>query len=127
MRLIPEIYTERVSECRQFYCDYLGFAVEQEMDGFVVLRHAADAGCRIMFCVPDSPFVNRIFRPAFHGQGLILQIDTEDVDADYARFRSLPVRIVLDLVEEEVNGRHFTIADPNGLLIDIVQVAPWRR
>ncbi len=127
MRLIPEIYTDRVSECRQFYCDYLGFSVEREMDGFVVLQHATDAECRIMFCVPGSPFVDRIFHPAFDGEGLIFQIDTDNVDADYARLRSLPVTIALDLVEEEVNGRHFTITDPNGLLIDIVQAEQWPR
>ena len=35
---------------------------------------------------------------------------------------NLPVKIVLGLVQEnEVNGRHFTIQDPNGILIDIVQ------
>lgn len=45
----------------------------------------------------------------------------DDVDAEYRKIRALPIKIVLALIEEPVNGRHFTIKDPNGILIDIVQ------
>lgn len=121
MRFCPEVYTDKVAECTRFYCEYLGFEIKRQMEGFVVLRHGENPEYDILFCVPDSPFVDKIFRPAFQGQGLIFQIEVEDVEAEYSRMRSLPVPIALELVDEPVNGKHFTITDPNGILIDIVQ------
>lgn len=121
MKFSPEIYTEKIEECRQFYCDYLGFVVKKQLEGFIILAHAENPEYEIMFCVPNSQFVDPIFRPQFRGQGLIFQIEVADVDAEYARFKKLPVTIKLPLTQEEVNGSHFTIADPNGIFIDIVQ------
>lgn len=121
MRLAPEIYTPKVEESKAFYCDHLGFRVKMELEGFVVLQHTEDTAYEILFCVPDSPFVDDIFRPAYSGQGLIFQIEVHDVDATYARLCQKDVPIALPLRTEEVNGRHFTLTDPNGILIDIVQ------
>ncbi len=122
MRFAPEAYTTKVNESRAFYCDHLGFEVKTEAEGFVVLRHATDKAYQILFCEPDSPFVQPIFRPAYNGQGLIFQIEVNDVDAEYERLQREGVPIALPLVDEEFNGRHFTITDPNGILIDIVQL-----
>lgn len=121
MKLAPEIYTDKIIESKKFYCDYLGFRIKQEMEGFIVLEHKNDPAYEILFCIPNSLFVNEIFRPKFQGQGLIFQMTVDNVDAEYRKIRVLPIEIVLDLVEEPVNGRHFTIKDPNGILIDIVQ------
>lgn len=74
-----------------------------------------------MFCEPNSSFVNEIFHPPYSGRGLIFQIQVKNVESEYQRLQSESVPIVLRLVEEPVNGKHFTIADPNGILIDIVE------
>lgn len=121
MRFSVELYTPNVAACKQFYCAHLGFRVKQEIEGFVVLQHAVDTAYEIMFCVPNSPFVDPIFRPAFSGKGMIFQLEVDDVDAEYARLQREQVPIALPLVDEPVNGRHFTITDPNGILIDIVK------
>lgn len=121
MRLAPEVYTPKVQECKAFYCKHLGFTVKTELEGFVVLQHAKDTAYEILFCVPDSPYVDPIFRPAFSGQGLIFQIEVDDAAAEYERLKQAGVPIALPLKQEEVNGKHFTITDPNGILIDIVQ------
>lgn len=71
MKLAPEIYTDKIIESKRFYCDYLGFRIKQEMEGFIVLGHKSDPAYEILLCVNNSPFVNEIFRPKFHGQGLI--------------------------------------------------------
>ena len=120
MRFAPEIYTEKIGECKQFYCEILGFQIEKEMEGFVVLRHKQDPQYDILLCVPHSPFVNKIFHPAFRGEGLIFQIEVIDVVAEYERIKN-KVQVRLELIDEPVNGKHFTIVDPNGILIDIVQ------
>jgi len=121
MKLSTEIYTRNVSESRDFYVNYFGFQVKMEMEGFVVLQHSVHTAYEILFCVPYSPFVNELFHPEFSGKGMIFQMEVTDVKTEYERVRKLPVPIVLELVSEPVNGTHFTVADPNGILIDIVQ------
>jgi len=121
MRLATEIYTQKVQESKKFYCTYFDFEVKLETDGFAVLRHKRDTAYELLFCLPNSPFVNKIFRPEFKGQGMIFQMEVEDVESEYIRLRSLKIPILLDLIEEPVNGKHFTIKDPNGIYIDIVQ------
>lgn len=121
MRFAPEVYTTKIQESKAFYCDHLGFKVKKELEGFVILQHGTDPAYEIMFCVPDSPFVDPIFRPAFSGQGLIFQIEVNNVVATHKRLQQEGVAITLPLKNEPVNGHHFTICDPNGILIDIVQ------
>jgi len=53
-------------------------------------------------------------------KGVILQFEVEDVEKEYNRIKSLNLEIVVDLIKEEVNENHFTVRDPSGLLIDIV-------
>lgn len=121
MRFSVEVYTPKLEESKAFYSDHLGFKVKQELEGFVVLQHSANTAYEIMFCVPNSPFVDPIFRPAYTGQGLIFQLEVDDVNAQYSRLQQEGIPIALPLKEEPVNGRHFTITDPNGILIDIVE------
>lgn len=124
MRLATEIYTPHVRACRDFYVDFFGFAVELEAEGFVVLRpREAPTGPQLLFCLPNSPFVQPLFHPAFAGQGVLLQWAVADLDAEYGRLRQLAAPIVLAMIEEPFNGRHFTLRDPAGLLVDVVQAA----
>jgi uncharacterized glyoxalase superfamily protein PhnB len=44
----------------------------------------------------------------------------DDVDNKYERARSSGMPIVLHLIDEDVNGRHFTVVDPNGIFVDVV-------
>ena len=121
MRLSVEVYTPKITESKAFYCTHLGFRIKQELEGFVVLQHVVDTAYEIMFCVPDSPFVDPLFRPAYTGQGLIFQMEVGNVNAEYSRLQKEGVPITLPLKDEPVNGRHFTVSDPNGILVDIVE------
>ncbi|WP_370087097.1 VOC family protein [Ekhidna sp.] len=121
MKLSTEVYTPLIKESKEFYCRNFNFKVKFEIDGFVVLQHKIDTACKLLFCVPDSPFVNEIFRPKYSGEGIIFQIEVDEVTKVYDDFKNRGVPIALDLVDEPVNGKHFTVSDPNGILIDIVQ------
>lgn len=121
MRLSTEIYTRKVIESRDFYVNTFNFFVKSELKDFVVLQHRIYSAYELLFCVPNSPFVNKIFRPEFSGQGIIFQMEVGDVEAEYKRVKKMNIPIVLDLISEPVNGKHFTLKDPNGILIDIVQ------
>lgn len=121
MKLSFEIYTSKVLECKAFYTQHFDFAVKLEIEGFVILEHIRNPHYELLFCIPNSPFVNPIFHPEFNGQGAILQMEVKDVEAEFQRIKNRGIPIKVPLVNEPVNGHHFTIQDPSGLLIDIVQ------
>ncbi len=121
MKLSFEIYTSKVLECKTFYTQYFDFEIKLEIEGFVILKHKKNAHYELLFCIPHSPFVNPIFHPEFNGLGAILQMEVEDVEAEFRRIKNRGIPIKIPLVNEPVNGHHFTIQDPSGLLIDIVE------
>ncbi|TGU42219.1 glyoxalase/bleomycin resistance/extradiol dioxygenase family protein, partial [Mesorhizobium sp. M00.F.Ca.ET.186.01.1.1] len=58
-------------------------------------------------------------------QGLILNFEVNDVDAEYDKLiqkAGLPVH--LDIRDEPFGQRHFITSDPNGVLIDVITVIP---
>lgn len=120
MKISPEIYTTNVEACERFYVTHFGFKVKSRAEGFVVLKSISNPEYEMMFCVPNSPFVHEVFHMEFKGRGVILQFEVDNVEKEYERIKSLGIELIVDLVDEEVNGKHFTIKDPSGLLIDIV-------
>jgi catechol 2,3-dioxygenase-like lactoylglutathione lyase family enzyme len=126
--LAPEIYTDKFDESVQFYTEVLGFVHKtapggfQAMEGFAVLVHPANPACELYVCVPNSPFVDELFRPAFKGsEGLIFQVEVDNVDELYAKAQALGTPIVLKMIKDPGNGKHFAVRDPNGIIIDIVE------
>lgn len=56
---------------------------------------------------------------------MILNFEVDDVDSEYKRLildEKLPLQ--LDIRNEEFGQRHFITSDPNGVLIDIIQIIP---
>ncbi len=121
MKLSPEIYTTKIHESKRFYCDYLGFTPKFETEGFIILQHKLNPAYELLFCVPESPFVHEIFRPPFSGKGIIFQIEVDNILDEYKRLLKMNIPMIVDLIEEPINGKHFTILDPNGVYVDIVQ------
>lgn len=122
MKLNAGIITHRLSETRQFYQDVLNFGVTFEND-FYLLLHTPNHQAELSFLRPDHPSQQPLFQPAFAGQGVYLTIEYPDVDAEYKRIRALNVSIAIDLRDEPWGDRHFAIADPNGIGIDLVTYA----
>jgi len=121
MKLSFEIYTSKVLECKAFYTQHFGFSIKLEIEGFVILQNKTNPHYELMFCLPNSPFVQPIFHHEFNGKGAILQMEVDNVEAEYERIKKRDIQIAVPLVNEQVNGYHFTVQDPSGLLIDIVQ------
>ena len=121
MKWSTEIYTSKVQASKEFYCTYFDFVVTLEVEGFVVLQHKQHPAYELLFCVPNSPFVNELFHPEFQGQGVLFQMEVADAEKEYERLKALGVPIKLPLVTEPVNGKHFTVMDPNNIPIDVVE------
>ena len=57
-------------------------------------------------------------------QGLLLNFEVDDVDAEYRRLCDASIPIEQPLRDEEWGQRHFIVRDPNGALVDIIKLIP---
>lgn len=115
-RLLPVIYSEKLQETKDFYCDLLGFGVEFDSDWFVNLTGGATGELELGIQRYDHELVPPEFRATAKGVSLALEVD--DVGAVYSRFRDRE-DLVAHITDEEYGQRHFMCVDPNGVLVDV--------
>ncbi|MBF6437336.1 VOC family protein [Nocardia cyriacigeorgica] len=104
----------------KFVTDHLGFTEKMSADGFVSLARD-DAGMSLIYLRTGL----KSFKPASAagsaGEGLLVVFVVDDIDTEYARLRSEGVPIVTPIETEEWGERYFQMADPNGILYQLVQ------
>ncbi|MBB6344676.1 VOC family protein [Nonomuraea muscovyensis] len=117
----PVICTERLPESRDFYVRLMGFEVTFEADWYVSLRRGPYELALLDHAHPTLPAAYR--RPV---GGLLLNFEVADVDAEWERLvTGEGLRPELELRSEDFGQRHFIVADPNGVLIDVITpIAP---
>jgi len=98
---------------------HYGFAEDMAADGFVSLsRH--DAAFNVIFLRTGLS----TFKPESakgHADGLLLAFVVEDIDAEYERVQKEGVEITTPIETEPWGERYFQTADPNGVVIQLVQ------
>lgn len=114
-----EIYTDRIDECVDFYCNYFGFTEQERVGRFSVLAHPEIPGHTLLFCEPNSRFVDPIFHSPFDARGIIFQCELDEVDTLFAAMTAAGEQVETPLLEEPFNGRHFAVRDPAGMLVDV--------
>jgi catechol 2,3-dioxygenase-like lactoylglutathione lyase family enzyme len=117
----PVLSTRKVSETRDFYIRHFGFTPTFESDWYVSLK----LGDRYELAILDytHPTVPERFRIPV--QGLLLNFEVQDVDAEYERLiRDAGLPLHHDITSEAFGQRHFITSDPNGVLIDVITVIP---
>ncbi|TVL91118.1 VOC family protein [Streptomyces sp. SAJ15] len=120
----PVIGTARLKESHDFYTRLLGFETTFAADWYVSLRRPGDPSYELALIDHTHPTLPEGHRvPA---RGLLLNFEVDDVDAEWDR---LVVREGLEpqlaLRSEDFGQRHFIVADPNGVLIDVITpIAP---
>ncbi|ARX81053.1 MULTISPECIES: VOC family protein [Streptomyces] len=119
----PVICTARLTESRDFYTRLLRFETTFEADWYVSLRRPGDSPYELALLDHTHPTIPEAYRrPA---QGLLLNLEVEDVDAEWER---LVVREgltpALELRSEDFGQRHFIVADPSGVLVDVITPIP---
>lgn len=119
----PVLCTAHVGETARFYIDTFGFEKTFDSDWYVSLRLAGALAFELAVLDPSHPTMPEGYRNPV--QGLILNFEVDDVDAEYERLVTnggmtplLPIR------SEDFGQRHFILADPNGVLIDIITNIP---
>lgn len=121
----PVILTEQVAASAEFYRNQFGFETVFEADWYVSLRLSRDTETAFELAILESghPTVPAAYRNSVNG--LILNFEVDDVDAEYERLikrEKLPLQ--LDIRDEEFGQRHFITSDPNGVLIDVIKIIP---
>lgn len=99
--------------------EHLGFSVAMSADGFSSLSHP-EAGFNLIYLRTGLP----TFAPqsqAGTASGLLVVFTVDDIDADYARLREQGVEIVTPIETEPWGERFFQMADPNGVIYQLVQ------
>lgn len=118
--LFPDVCSDAIAESKEFYTSLLGLKTVFAIDWYVQLQSPTDANLQIAFVRRDHDSVPAEFREP--PRGVIITVETDHVDALYERARRLGCEIVLGLRDEVWGQRHFMVRDPNGLLVDLVQM-----
>ncbi|MBD0382668.1 VOC family protein [Paenibacillus sedimenti] len=120
----PVILTEQVTVSSAFYKEYFGFDPVFEAEWYVSMKNSnQEASFELAILDAAHPTVPEASRRSV--QGLILNFEVDNVDAEYERLiRQAKLPLHLDIRDEEFGQRHFITSDPNGVLIDVITMIP---
>lgn len=118
--IYPVVMSQDVAAATGFFRDLFGFEVVFEADWYASLRRDR---WELAFVDASHPTIPEGFRAP--SQGLLINIEVDDVDAEYRR---LVVEgghtLVLDIRSEDFGQRHFILAGPDNVLVDIISPIP---
>ena len=119
----PVVCTDRITESRDFYVNLFGFEPTFEADWYVSLRRPEPPHYELALVDYGHPTVPAAYRsPA---RGLILNFEVDDVDAEHDRLvRQAGLAEELSLRTEDFGQRHFIVAAPGGVLVDVITLTP---
>jgi len=115
----PVFIVKDLDAARSFYTENFGFDVVFSGDWYIHL--VSKSGVQVGFLLPDQPTQPTIFQGSYSGEGVIFSLEVENADAAFATAKSKSLQVVLELRSEDWGQRHFSIQDPNGIYLDIVQ------
>lgn len=118
----PVICTAKLAETRGFYETHFDFAPMFETDWYVHLTSKHDSRVHLAIIDHNHETIPEGYRKPV--QGLLLNFEVEDVDALYERARAAKLDIRQDLRDEVFGQRHFILADPSGMLVDVIKPIP---
>jgi uncharacterized glyoxalase superfamily protein PhnB len=112
----PVLGAPNLKEAHAFYAQWFGFETTFESDWYVSLKRGDH---ELALVDPAHETVPEGFRnPA---RGVLLNVEVDDVDAEWRRLViDGGLRPELDIRSEDFGQRHFIVADPNGVLVDVI-------
>lgn len=111
----PVLMTHDVAGTAAFYREHFGFEPVFEADWYVSLQAGPWELAVLDATHPTIPVPGR---PA---GGVLLNFEVDDVDAEYARLvTDGPLEALLPLRSEDFGQRHFIVAGPDDVLVDVI-------
>lgn len=99
---------------------HFGFVQEMEYGGVASLTRE-DAGFNLIFLQTGLPTFKPERIAGSAGQGLLVVFVVDEIDAEYERLQSEGVPVVTPIETEPWGERYFQVADPNGVVVQLVQ------
>ena len=116
--------TNDVTGTVAFYTNHLRFEAKFESDWYVHLQSSEDESVNLAVIESGHNTIPEAGRDQCSVQGLILNFEVEDVDAEFKRANEAGMPILQMLRDEAFGQRHFITEDPNGVMIDIIKPIP---
>ena len=99
---------------------HFGFTEAMSADGFVSL-HRPDVGFNLIFLRTGLATFKPERMKGHDADGVLVAFVVDDVDAQYERLQREGVEILTPIETEAWGERYFQVADPNGVVIQLVQ------
>lgn len=113
----PVLMSADVPAAAAFYREHLGFETTFEAEWYVSLVRE---GHELALLDPTHPTIPEGYRGRT-ATGVLLNLEVDDVDAVHAELAGRPgIEIALPLRSEDFGQRHFVVAAPDGVLVDII-------
>jgi uncharacterized glyoxalase superfamily protein PhnB len=112
----PIIVTAGFIDCRDFWVRHLGFSVIFENDWFVYMQAS---GTSMAFMSPSHPSAPP--GPEPYTAGISMELEVADATAALADLRATGREPDYPLTDEAFGQRRFSLRDPSGLWINVVQ------
>ncbi len=109
-----------VAASASFVKDHFGFDEDMSADGFVSLSRR-DAGFNLIYLRTGLASFKPERLRGRHADGLLVVFVVEEIDGEYARLQAAGVPITTPIETEPWGERYFQVADPNGVIIQLVQ------
>jgi catechol 2,3-dioxygenase-like lactoylglutathione lyase family enzyme len=102
-----------MDQSRDFYTRFLGFDVAMDLGWVMTLRSPSNPTAQVILLRDDK---TSDARPQ-------ISIEVDDVDEIHAKAVELGLRILYPLTDEPWGVRRFFVADPNGVVINVLSHA----
>jgi catechol 2,3-dioxygenase-like lactoylglutathione lyase family enzyme len=110
---MPVVVTEAPNEARTFYEDFLGFRVDMDKDGMLMLSSPSVPTTQLIVAWASPTALDPSVRE------VDVSIEVEDVDVAYADAQERGLDIVYPLTDEPWGIRRFFVRDPSGTTVNI--------
>jgi catechol 2,3-dioxygenase-like lactoylglutathione lyase family enzyme len=116
-RVVPNITSAKAEETAKFFVDLLGFDIVMDEHAVITLAAAENRSAQINILRSTDP-VAWVDNPVLTAPQLSLEV--QDVDAVFAAATEQGLDIRYPVTDEGWGVRRFFVAEPNGLVINIL-------
>lgn len=118
----PVLAVRDVAKTTDFYKQLFGFEAAFDSDWYVHLTLPGNEGVNLAILQAGHETIPN--QDATTAQGMLINIEVDDVDALWERFTAMDLDILLPIRDEAFGQRHFIVKDPNGVMIDLIKPIP---
>jgi catechol 2,3-dioxygenase-like lactoylglutathione lyase family enzyme len=102
-----------------FFTEHFGFREVLAFDGGAAVEHPG--GGPTLFFLREGLATLEASQRHVLAQGIALALTVEDIESEVARLRRAGVTPNSDIRQDDWGERHVQLADPNGLILQLVQ------